>query len=136
MNSKLPSKKIVLPNSGIKITVLKATRLMSLQRASLVTDASGNWEGRAFADLTLAEKMKRYDEITLLPALLACSEINLNNGKASSNKVLSIDDFESMADEDIQVWINAVKTVNTNWLPLEEIDNSVEKEEQEIEKNA
>ena len=128
MSSKLPSKKIVLPNSGLKITVLKATRLMSLERASLVTEASGKWEGKIFDDLTLAEKMSRYDELTLLPALLSCSEIG---------KQITIDEFESMAEEDIQIWINAVKFINQNWLPLEEIDQSVEpKLEQETEKNA
>lgn len=127
MSSKLPSKKIVLPNSGLKITVLKATRLMSLQRASLVTEASGKWEGKVFAELSLSEKMARYDELTLLPALLACSEIN-NNGRS-----ISIDEFESMAEEDIQIWINAVKAINYNWLPLEEADQSVEKSKQEVE---
>ena len=106
-----------------KVTVHKATHLMSIQRAALQIEASKHWEGEK--ELSVEEALLRYDETNLYPALIACSTGTLPETYA---------EFAKMNGEDIDTWTEQAIKLNPRWFPLELSEQEKESEEKKTEK--
>ena len=108
----------VVFGNGKKVSVHKATHLMSLQRASLTLKASKEWEGKKTED-DIELQLLKYDETVLYPSLFACS---------SGKKLPTLKEFQSMPEDDVELWIEVASEINPRWFVVE-----LSSEEQKVE---
>jgi hypothetical protein len=107
--------------SGRRITVHKATFVMSLQRSVLIAEAGKDKPNGEYKNLDTS--IVTYVHQLLYPSLVTCSQGNLPTEAQ----------FLTLLDEDVNKWLEAASSLNPDWFALQ---NQPKTAQEEKEKNA